>query len=35
VGLSDEEPVYRLKFSQTFQHDRKVLLRGRDPTRYR
>ena len=33
IGLSDEEPVYRLKFSQDFQYARKGLALGKDPTR--
>lgn len=35
VGFSDEEPIYRLQFSQTFQYGRRVLYRGKDPTRHR
>ncbi|MCP4572897.1 MAG: BamA/TamA family outer membrane protein [bacterium] len=35
LGLSDEEPVLRFKFSQTFQYRPKVLLHGKDPTRRR
>lgn len=35
LGLSDEEPIYRFKFSQTFQYRPKVLLHGKDPTRRR
>ncbi len=33
IGFSDEAPVYRLKFSQTFQYQRKGFLHGKDPTR--
>jgi hypothetical protein len=35
LGLSDEEPIYRFTFSQTFQYRPKVLLHGKDPTRRR
>jgi hypothetical protein len=33
VGFGDEGPVYRLKFSQTFQYQHKGFLHGKDPTR--
>ena len=35
VGLSREETVFTLKFSQTFQFDKRGLLGGKDPTRRR
>jgi len=35
MGWSDEEPIYRLKFNQNFQDNRKVMYEVKDPTRYR
>ena len=33
VGLSSEQTVVRLKFSQTFQYDKKGMLYGKNPTK--
>ncbi len=33
LGLSDEQTIVRLKFSQTFQYDPKGLLYGKNPTK--
>jgi len=35
LGWSDEEPVWRLKFSQNFQYDKRGLVYGKDPTETR
>jgi Omp85 superfamily domain len=35
MGFSDEEAVFSLRFGQNFQHDRRGLLYGKDPTRKR
>jgi hypothetical protein len=34
-GVSNEEPLITVKFSQTFQYDKRGLLSGKDPTRRR
>ncbi len=33
IGLSDEQTIVRLKFSQTFQYDPKGILYGKNPTK--
>ncbi len=33
IGLSDEQTIFRLKFSQTFQYDPKGMLYGKNPTK--
>ena len=35
LGFSDEETIVSLGFGQNFQHDRRGLLYGKDPTRKR
>lgn len=35
LGWSDEEPVWRLKFSQNFQYEKRGLVHGEDPTETR
>ena len=35
IGVSDEEPIISLSLGQNFQHDRRSLLYGKDPTRKR
>ncbi len=34
LGLSEEQTIVRLKFSQTFQYDPKGILYGKNPTRF-
>jgi outer membrane protein assembly factor BamA len=34
LGLSEEQAIVRLKFSQTFQYDPKGILYGKNPTRF-
>ena len=33
IGLSDEQTIFRLKFSQTFQYDPEGILYGKNPTK--